>query len=42
MLSVMIVMEAITVSVTVATAGMEHFVKVRPQLQGENGSNYNE
>ena len=35
MLSAMIEMETTTVSVPVATAGMEHFVKVRPLLQGD-------
>ena len=42
MLSAMIEMEATTVSVPVATARMEHIVKVRPQIQGDNGSYYNE
>ena len=42
MLSAMIEMEAITVSVPVATAGMEHFVKVCPLLQGDNGTTMKE
>ena len=37
MLSAMIEMKAITVSVPVATAGTEPFVKVRPLLQEDNG-----
>ena len=42
MLSAMIEMKAITVSVPVATAGTEHFVKVRSQLQGHNGTTMKE